>query len=110
MCPWFLPSSTVAADFGVWGVVAESQPESNTQAPNRAARKKVISIKIGFLWLRRKEYTSKVKPGIKKGAIGAFFQTSACLELVNQAQSNDVVGRNTGVYEVKLLSSSRLIL
>jgi hypothetical protein len=30
--------------------------------------------KIGFLWLRRKEYTSKVKPGIKKGAIGAFFK------------------------------------
>ncbi|WP_410476987.1 hypothetical protein [Klebsiella oxytoca] len=41
-----LPSSTVAADFGVWGEVAESQPESNTRAPNRAARKNVMSIKL----------------------------------------------------------------
>ncbi len=46
--------------------------------------------------LRQQDYTSEVKPGIKKGARGAFFVTSACLELVNQAQSNHVVGRDTG--------------
>jgi hypothetical protein len=32
---------------GVAGVVAESQPESSTQAPSSAARKKVISINRG---------------------------------------------------------------
>jgi hypothetical protein len=45
--PIVLPSSTVAVEAGVAGVVAESQPENSTQAPSSAARKKVISINRG---------------------------------------------------------------
>jgi hypothetical protein len=92
--PIVLPSSTVAADFGAgeWWL---NRSRKAVRRRRTARAEKVISINQVPL-AKAQEYTSEVKPGIKKGARGAFF-TSACLELVNQAQSNDVVGRDTGV-------------
>ena len=56
-------------------------------------------MKNGLLLQRQPEYTSEVKPGIKKGAPQApFFNTSACLELVNQAQSHNVVSRDACIF------------